>query len=139
MPYRFLEDVSIADIAFEATGKTINELFQSAAEATIVSMANPKTVKPIVTKEIKLKAENVNNLLFDFLGEIIFMKDRDAMVYNEVKVEVDEKKMTLKATLKGDAINPAKQELRNDVKAVTMHYYEVEHKKDWKARVVLDI
>jgi len=139
MAYRFLEDVAIADIAFEATGKTLSELFQSAAEATIVSMANPKSVKSMITKEIKLKAESVNNLLFDFLGEIIFIKDKDAMVFNEVKVDVDEKEMSLKATLKGDAINPAKQELRNDVKAVTMHYYEVVHEKEWKARVVLDI
>lgn len=139
MAYRFLEDVAIADIAFEATGKTLTELLQSAAEATIVSMANPKSVKAIITKEIKLKAESVNNLLFDFLEEIIFIKDKDSMVFNEVKIEVDEKEMSLKATLKGDAINPAEQELRNDVKAVTMHYYEVVHEKEWKARVVLDI
>jgi len=139
MAYRFLEDVAIADIAFEATGKTLSELFQSAAEATVVSMANPKSVKEVITKEITLKAESVNNLLFDFLEEIIFIKDKDSMVFHEVKVDVDEKGMSLKATLKGDAINPATQELRNDVKAVTMHYYEVIHEKEWKARVVLDI
>ena len=32
--YKFLEDVAIADIAFEAYGKSLNELFENAALAS---------------------------------------------------------------------------------------------------------
>ena len=140
MPFKFIEDVAIADVAFEATGKDLNELFKSAAQAVIESMANPKTVKPVIKKEIKKKEKDIEKLLFEFLEEIVYLKDKDAIVFHDVDVKVDEKKMELKATLRGDKIQPEKQELHQDVKAVTMHYYLVEKKDDvWKANVVLDI
>jgi len=139
MPFKFIEDIAMADVAFEATGKNLNELFESAAKATIESMANPKTVKPKIKKIIKKKAKDIDALLFEFLEEIIFLKDRDAIVFHDVDVKVDEKKMTVQATITGDKIQPEKQELRQDVKAVTMHYYRVEKDKHWKANVVLDI
>lgn len=35
MPYRFLEDIATADIAFEARGETLEEVFTAVAEATM--------------------------------------------------------------------------------------------------------
>ena len=139
MPYKFREDISIADVAFDASGKNLTELFQSAAEAVIDSMANTKTIKPLIIKEIKKHEENVEKLLFEFLEEIIYLKDAESMVFHDIKVKVDEKKMEATAVLRGDKINPAKQELHQDVKAVTMHYYKVEKDKIWRTQVVLDI
>jgi len=140
MPFRFVEDIAIADVAFEATGKDLTELFQSSAQAVIESMANPKTVKPEIVKEIKKKEKDVEKLLFEFLEEIVYLKDKDNMVFHDIKVNVDEKKLEATATLRGDTIQPDKQELHQDVKAVTMHYYLVEKKENiWKTVVVLDI
>jgi len=139
MAFRFKEDVTIADVAFEATGKDLTELFQSAAQAVIESMANPQTIKPEITKEFKKKAEDADKLLFEFLEEIVFLKDKDHMVFKDIKVEVDEKNMELTATLRGDEVKPDEQELHQDVKAVTMHYWKVEKNHEWKAQVVLDI
>lgn len=140
MPYKFLENVAIADIAFEASGKTLTELFESAAKALIESMANTKTIKPIITKTIRKKAKNIERLLFDFLEEIIYLKDKDAIVFHNIKAKVNEKKIEARATLNGDRIQPEKQELHQDVKAVTMHYYLVEkNKQGWRTRVVLDV
>ena len=140
MPFKFLDDVSIADIAFEATGKNLDELFESAANATIESLANPKSVKSNLIKKFHKTAKDLQRLLFDLLEEIVFLKDAESMVFHSVNVSVVEKKCELTATLIGDYINPKTQELRNDVKAVTMHYYTVEKTKTgWIARVVLDI
>jgi len=140
MPFKFVEDITIADVAFEATGKDLTELFQSAAQAVIESLANPKTVKPEIVKQIKIKEKDVEKLLFNFLEEIVYLKDKDAIVFNDVKVKVDEKKMEVTAMLTGDNIKPDEQELHQDVKAVTMHYWLVEKKNGkWQATVVLDI
>ncbi|MCX6708593.1 MAG: archease [Candidatus Woesearchaeota archaeon] len=139
MPFKFVEDIAMADVAFEATGKTLKELFESSASAAIESMANPKTVKPKIKKTFKKKAKDIDGLLFEFIEELIYLKDRFAIVFHDVKVTVDEKKMTVQAVITGDKIQPEKQELRQDVKAVTMHYYTVVKKKYWKANVVLDI
>src|SRR3989344_3112781 len=139
MSYKFLTDVAIADTAFEATGRTLTELFQSAAIALMVTLADPKTVKPVIAKVIEIKAETVDKLLFNFLDELVYLKDTDAMVFSKITVTVDEQKLSLLATVKGDTVKPAEQKLGQDIKAVTMHYFRVEKTNGWKAQVVLDI
>ena len=42
--FRFLEDVALADIAFEAEGDSIEDLFQGATRALLETMADPQTV-----------------------------------------------------------------------------------------------
>jgi len=139
MPHKFLENVTYADVAFEARGKTLSELFLESALALFESMANTKTVKPKITKEITLSAQTIDRLLFEFLEEIIIIKDTDELVFHNLEVAVDEIKKSVHAILKGDKINKDTQELHQDVKAVTMHYFKVEKQKEWTAQVVLDI
>ena len=45
MKYKFLEDVALADIAYEAYGKDLNELFENAALAIFELSADMKTVE----------------------------------------------------------------------------------------------
>lgn len=139
MPFKFLEDVTRADVAFEATGKNLSELFTSAGTAVIEAMADSKTVKPHLTFVFKKKEGSVKELLFEFLEEIVFLKDKHAVVFHEVKAVVDEKKLEVKAELRGDTVKHGEHVLHQDVKAVTMHYYTVEKNKVWKTQVVLDI
>lgn len=139
--YRFLEDVAIADIAYEAYGKDLNELFENAALAVFELSADLETVDAVEKIEFELEDEKIDNLLYDFLSEILFLKDSKYMVFKKVKVDINEgKKNKLKAVLEGDTINSQKQKLENDIKAVTMHMFEVKKEKDkWKATVVVDI
>ena len=46
MPFqvRFLEDIAIADMAFEVTADSPTELFTAATEAMIESLADPATI-----------------------------------------------------------------------------------------------
>jgi len=138
MPYQYLEDVTTADLAIEATGDTLQELLQSAAEATITSMADPASVKPKTTKTFTITKEKPEDLLFDLIEELIFLKDSESMVFCTVTTEYKDK--TLTVTLKGDKIDHTTQELRQDLKAITLHYYTVEQTKDgWHAQFVIDI
>jgi SHS2 domain-containing protein len=140
--YTFLPDVALADIAFEAKGDNVDEVFEAAAEATFAVMAKIDTVDSKIEKTISLQAEDLERLLFDFLAEIVFLKDTETMVFCtvEVKIQGTEGLYTLHATLRGDFIQPEKQELVDDVKAVTLHLFEVKQTDDgYTARVVLDI
>lgn len=139
--YKFLEDVAIADIAYEAYGKDLNELFENSAIAIFELSANLKTVDAKKKLGVKFENEKIENLLYDFLSEILFLKDAKYMVFKKVKVSINEnKKYQLKAVLEGDTINPQKQQLENDIKAVTMHMFKVKKEKNqWKATVVVDI
>lgn len=141
MPYKFFRDVAIADVAFQAEGRTLKELFESAGLAVTNTMVSDlKKVKPKVTKTIKLKGENMESLLFNFLQEIIFLKDAKQLLLSKFSVKVDEKKLSLVAKCFGEKLNMEKHELLVDVKAVTMHRFELKkEKKGWKASVILDV
>ena len=128
--YKFLEDVAIADIAYEAYGRDLNELFESAALAIFELSADLKSIDPIQKIEFGLGSDTIEHLLYDFLSEILFLKDSKYMVFKKAKVSISgEKQLKLKAILEGDTINPQKQRLENDIKAVTMHMFQVKKEK----------
>lgn len=142
--YVFLEDIAIADIAYEAYGKDLNELFENSALAIFELSAEIKTIEPKKKLKIKLENKKLDNLLYDFLSEILFLKDSKYMVFRNVKVKINEnnktKKIKLKSILEGDTINSEKQHLENDIKAVTMHMFELKKTNNgYKARIVVDI
>ena len=138
MKFKYLENVAIADIAFEAYGKTLNEVFENCAYAFFDITCNPKTIKQKIRIIIKLKDKDEKKLLYDFLSELIFLKDSKQIIFSKVKVSV--KNNELKTTLYGDKIDYEEQELRNDVKAVTMHLFDLKKvKKGYKATLVVDI
>ncbi|MBI2670874.1 archease [Candidatus Woesearchaeota archaeon] len=141
MKFKYLEDVAIADIAFEAYGKDLNELFENCALALSDCMVNSKEIKIKAKKEIKLKSEKLEGLLYDFLSEIIFIKDTDGILFSKYKITIRANNgFELNAICQGDKIDYEKFELRNDVKAVTMHMFEIKKiGKNYKATVVVDI
>lgn len=141
MPYRYLEELSSADAAFEATGRTLEELFSDAAIATFEVMADTNTVKQLLTREIEIENESVDGLLIDWLSELVFLKDTENILFSVFDVNIRKNDVyMLKAAAKGEKIDREKHSLRSDVKAVTYHMFEVTKKGDtWTARVVLDI
>ena len=140
MPFRYLPDIALADIAFEAVSGSVNGLFESSALALSDIMVDPKTVRQGTTRKVKISSDDLDTLLYDFLTEIIVLKDVDSLLFSEAKVRVTADHRSLEATMKGEPIDRERQVLRNDVKAVTMHMFGVRHDHDrWKATVVLDI
>ena len=143
MPYKFLEEIGTADIAFEAVGRDLPQLFRDAADATMnVMIDNLDAIEPRETRNIELSNEKIDMLLFDFLQELIYFKDAERLLLRTREVRIDERdqKCFLKAEATGEALDAARHHQRADVKAVTLHDFSVE-KEDggWKARVLLDI
>jgi len=141
MSYKYLEEVAVADIAFEANGKTLEELFISCAEALENSMSDLKSISAKTKKEIKLKNESADLLLYDFLSELIFLKDTEQMLFGKFSVKISQRKnYALTAEIWGEKINPKKHKLEDDVKAVTMHDYKIEKlKSGFRTQILLDI
>jgi protein archease len=143
MPYHYLEEIGTADIAFEATGRDLPELFTAAADATMnVMVENLDAIEPGETRHIELSSGEIDMLLFDFLQELIFLKDAHRLLLRVRNIRIDEKRETifLKAEARGEPVDAARHQQRADVKAVTLHGFSVEKQDgNWKARVLLDI
>ena len=143
MPYKYLEEIGTADIAFEATGGDLPELFTAAADATMnVMIENLDAIEPRAKRRFELKNDAIDMLLFDFLQELIYFKDAELLLLRVRKMQIDEKDdhYFLNAATEGEPLDSARHEQRADVKAVTLHDFQVE-KIDggWKASVLLDI
>ena len=143
MPYTYLEDVGTADIAFEATGRDLPELFTAAADATMnVMIDNLDAIEPRETRQIELSNDNIEMLLFDFLQEFVYFKDAGRLLLRARETQIGQKREVyfLKAKVAGERLDDTRHQQRADVKAVTLHGFSVEKQDSgWKAKVLLDI
>jgi len=155
MPYRYLEEITSADEAFEATGKTPEELFTAAADATMnVMVEDIGTIRPELRRQVTLRDDRVDMLLFQYLQEIIYFKDAEQLLLRSGGVEIRSgesgatgiksgghgSQYLLSGELVGERLDAARHDLRVDVKAVTLHRFSVEKcGNGWRAVVVLDV
>lgn len=82
----------------------------------------------------------MEELLFDWLAELIYLKDSKSMLFGKFEVKIEEKEgYRLSAFVWGEPADQKKHKVRVDVKAVTYHLLEVKQINNmWTAKVVLD-
>lgn len=143
MAYKFIDNVTMADVAFEASGKTLEELFVSSAQALTNTQINDlKEIKPVQGIEFSVEAKDAERLLYSFLEELIFFKDAELLLFREYDLRIEKKELgySLTAKLKGEKLDPKKHALLVDAKAVSWHMFKVEQTDDgWKAFVIIDV
>ena len=142
-PYRYLEEIATADVAFEARGVTLEETFLAAADATLNTMVEEiGTVAPRERREISVAADSLDLLLFELLQELVYHKDAERLLLRvrDLRIEETGSGYRLHAEAIGETIDPGKHPLLADVKAVTLHRLSVEKTPSgWRAVVVLDV
>jgi len=142
-PYRYLEEIATADVAFEAWGATPEETFLAAADATLNTMVEDiRTVSPLEHRVFSLAADSLDLLLFELLQELVYHKDADRLLLRvrDLRIEETGSGVRLHAEGWGETIDPGRHPLLADVKAVTLHRLSVEKTPSgWRAVVVLDV
>ncbi len=143
MPYQFAEDVATADIAFSAWGKDLEETFIAASDATMnVMVENLDSIQPIERREVELRDEALDLLLFDLLQELIYYKDAEKLMLriHQIRIKKEDGQHVLKAIALGEKLDTNRHATRADVKAVTLHRFQlVKTDQGWKTEIILDI
>lgn len=135
-----LDEIAVADCAIEIEGVDLADLFATAAGALAEVMVDPSTVARDIERRVRLEAEALDLLLHDWLGELIFLKDSEQLVFPEAAVRVQTTPPALDARLCGGRIERARTALRADPKAVTFHEFTLAPRgAGWHARIVIDI
>jgi SHS2 domain-containing protein len=139
--FRFVESIALADCAIDLAGATLDDLFETAARALAETMVDPATVAPVVERTITLSAPSLDLLLYDWLSELIYLKDREGLLFPGAAVHVHPgPPCALSARVAGAPIDPERMALRADAKAVTFHQFALERRDGgWWARVVIDL
>jgi SHS2 domain-containing protein len=143
MPFEFLEDVAIADIAFAAWGATIEDALRAAADATMnVMVEDLDSIAPLHQRAVMVESPTLEMLLFDLLQEQIYLKDAEVLLTRvaTIAVHATEAGFHLEAVLSGEPIDNKRHRLRVDVKAVTLYRLRFGRTdRGWEAHVTLDI
>ncbi|MBD1997849.1 archease [Leptolyngbya sp. FACHB-541] len=143
MPYEFLEDIATADIAFHAWGDDLEEVFKSAGDAVINTMIdNLEAIALTETRTFQLENDELDLLLFNFLQEFVYYKDSELLLLRAQQVEIAQKESIyhLSTMTQGERLDRDRHHQRVDVKAVTLHQFQLEKTDSgWRAQVILDI
>ena len=139
--HEFLEAIAIADCAVEIEGDDLDDLFATAARVVAELMVDPATVRTTIERRVELAAPSLDLLLYDWLSELIYVKDSEQLVFPVVEARVSAgSPCRLSARLVGGPIDRTTTALRADPKAVTFHQFALEpRERGWRARVVIDI
>jgi len=118
--YEYIEHT--ADARFKAFGATAEEAFANAAEAMFNVMIDTSGIEPQITEYIELQAPDMENLLVDWLSELLYLFEVNMVVFSSFEVFAIEKKgdeYLLSAKAEGEPLDPGKHVFDTEVKAVT--------------------
>lgn len=126
-----------ADVAVEATGGTLSEVFEGVAAG--LSAAHCESIPGGGDRfRVTVAAESREALLFDYLDELIYQRDVRRVLPTDNRVEIDDSDgLTLEATARG--VDLGRVQAR-EIKAVTYSEMALEPTPSgWRAYVVFDV
>jgi len=135
--YEFFEHT--ADVGIKAYGKNLSDAFENAAKAMFDIITDNSEIESVGQYDITLEAPDLEQLLVDWLSELLFLNTSKNLVFGFFKVELDEKKNKLSAKIFGEKFAISKHKAGTEIKAVTYHMLEVSKKKPYHVQVLFDI
>jgi SHS2 domain-containing protein len=131
---------ALAGCSTDLSAPSLAGVFEAAARALAEATVDPATVPESIAQHIVLVAPTPGHLLFDWLSELIYLRDRDGEVYVRTSVQVTGAgPYRLAARLHGGRIVPGRTVQRADVRGVAVHPFTLEPGDGgWHARFFLD-
>lgn len=140
MGYTFIDHT--ADVAADLTGRTVEELFASAAQAMTDTVTDLSLVRAVVTQSVTVEAATLEDLLVDWLNELLYRFEVQNVLVSDATVTIEERggRWHLGATIAGEMFDPSRHLSRVGIKSATYHNLDVrETPHGWRARIVFDI
>ena len=135
--YEFINHT--ADIGIRVRGLSLKELFENAARAMFDLIVDLDTVKTRNRMAIEIRGEQLEELLADWLRDLLYRCNGDKYLLKEFKIE----KINLgclKARVRGEKLDMSRHSLKREIKAVTYHDLEIRKlNQQWQAQIIFDI
>jgi len=126
-----------ADIGVKAYGSSVAEAFSQVAKAMFDLITDDSIIDDVGEYTIELDAPDREQLLVDWLSELIYLHDVDGVVFGRFEVSIQGNQ--LKAKAYGESFDKAKHKIGMEIKAVTYHMLAVEEKPEIFVQVLFDI
>ncbi|HEX9156573.1 MAG TPA: archease [Syntrophales bacterium] len=128
-----------ADLGLAIRGASVEKLFANAAFAVFDILTDLGRVEPRETRRILVDGDSREDLLINFLREILYLYNGERWLLKEIRIiKIDEK--ALEAVVRGEPFDEHKHEICKEIKAVTYHQAQIRNTPDgWTARVIFDV
>jgi len=141
--FEISDEFTTSDIGLELRADNLTELFQAGAEGMFnIILGHGETGTVSIRKQIELRAESPEQLLVDWLSELLYAFDTEGIIPGEYDLSVTEDKngAALKSEVGCIRFDPEIDNAEHEVKAVT--YYKLNINKDgslYRCHVVFDL
>lgn len=128
-----------ADLGLRVRAPDLENLFIDAARGlTSMIVANIDQVRRVRQVTFKVPGARHDELLFDWLTEILYAFESQRLLLSEFHVRLGDS--GLSAVAEGEPADESRHQLEHEVKAITYHGLRVEQTPDgWLAEVIVDI
>lgn len=113
-----------ADLMVKAYGKDLEECFANAGYALFDQTVDLSTVDIVQSIHFEISSEVVEDRLYSFLSELLFIEDCDNLILKEFEVRFEGEKVICDA--KGESLDRNKHRLKSEIKAVTYHMMAID-------------
>jgi SHS2 domain-containing protein len=137
--YQFFDHT--ADAKFQAFGRSLEEAFTNAAYATVSLMWDRESVGRDIQKPVKVKGRDLEQLLVNFLEEILYLLDSQMYLLHSVEklqIRRDAKIYALEGLFFGGQLGKDCLPYGN-VKAITYDEIEIHTNDSYMVQVVVDV
>lgn len=128
-----------ADVGVKAFGKNLSECFENVARGMFDIITDKSEVENVGQYDFILEADDLEQLLVDWLSELLFLHSSKNLVFGFFKVDVDEKNKKMTGRVFGEPFSISKHKAGAEIKAVTYHMLEVKKAKKPHVQVLFDI
>jgi SHS2 domain-containing protein len=130
-----------ADVGIKAQGADLSQAFENAALGMFDIISDVDHIHSIGEYDVTLFSKDIEQLLVDWLSELLFIHTVKQVLFASFQVEVEEKGGQWHITGKalGENYDPEKHAYHTEIKAVTHHMLEIKEDNGYRIRVLFDI
>ncbi len=130
-----------ADVGIRAHGKDLSEAFENAALGMFDIITDIGKVEAVGGYKIVLEGSDLEQMLVDWLSELLFIHTVKGIMFSKFSVRRDEEegKWRLEGEAEGENYDEGKHPYHTEIKAVTHHMLEINKNELYKIQVLFDI
>ena len=132
-----------ADVIVVGRGRTLEEAFEYAGVGVYEVMTDTSMVRPARRVDIDVEGDDVENLLYRWIEELLLYTDTEGLVFGMFRVcriARENGRYRIVSSAWGEPFDPERHEERTEVKAMTYAQMEITRQEDcWRIQFVVDI
>jgi SHS2 domain-containing protein len=130
-----------ADVGIRAYGEDLNSAFANAAKGMFSIITDLDKVEPIGELQVDVSAQDIEQLLVDWLSELLYIHSVSQKLFSKFQVNIQEEegKWRICASAQGEDYQEEKHPYNTEIKAVTHHILKIEKDDGYMVQVLFDI